>query len=306
MGRPKNEDSELTRDKLEGFLWAATGWRGDPAVIDGILAKVDVYSQNRIRLAGLEKAAMVDAAKSAAARALAAKAPAPEQQLSRQVLDALIEASTFTGDAMGKVSTAVGAIEKAAQAVRDYQGSGLPAEPLWASLPGLEVRIHPEDMDKLSQWYETLVLKSARSIDLETAQEAAEEYVAEFEAEHGPISEEAYAEAEQVLSTVIADEPEVEHAPDISADDVQTDAEADAVVDAIIAAADDATVEHKRCNRCDLIKPLEEFHKDSSAPDGRKYTCKRCDAKRAAARADRDKVMAAQAAADTLLAAEAQ
>ncbi len=32
----------------------------------------------------------------------------------------------------------------------------------------------------------------------------------------------------------------------------------------------------KRCNKCGDVKPLAEFHRLSSAPDGRQYICKIC------------------------------
>lgn len=32
----------------------------------------------------------------------------------------------------------------------------------------------------------------------------------------------------------------------------------------------------KRCYKCNLVKPLEEFHKNSSKPDGRQNICKVC------------------------------
>lgn len=318
MGRPKNEETEFTRDKLEGFLWAATGWRGDPDVIDGILAKVDVYVQTRIRVAGLEKRAMVAAAERAAQRAAAAAPkpkPEPEHRLSQEVLTALVDASLFTGDAMGKVSSAVSAIERAAAAVRGHQDAPAAAEPVWAMLPGLEeVRIHPQDAQKLADWYEALILRPVgRAVDLEEAQAAAEEYVAEYESEHGPIPEEAYAEADRVLNGIVPDEVEIEHAPDVDPDDLETDAEADALVAAVLndatgadPANEHAEPESKRCNRCDQIKPFEEFHRDKASPDGYKYTCKKCDSKRAAARAERDKVMAAQTAADATIAAQGE
>jgi hypothetical protein len=48
MSRTRNTDPEVTRDALEGFIWSATGWRGDPAVIDSILERVDRYTAGRI------------------------------------------------------------------------------------------------------------------------------------------------------------------------------------------------------------------------------------------------------------------
>lgn len=38
----------VTREALESFIWAATGWRGDAKVIDGILARVDDHVALRI------------------------------------------------------------------------------------------------------------------------------------------------------------------------------------------------------------------------------------------------------------------
>lgn len=32
----------------------------------------------------------------------------------------------------------------------------------------------------------------------------------------------------------------------------------------------------KRCNKCGIEKPLDEFHKASKSPDGRQYRCKTC------------------------------
>jgi hypothetical protein len=32
----------------------------------------------------------------------------------------------------------------------------------------------------------------------------------------------------------------------------------------------------KKCNSCGLIKPLDEFHRQSNSPDGRQYRCKPC------------------------------
>lgn len=307
MGRTKVEENELTRDKLEGFLWAATGWRGDPAVIDGILAKVDVYAENRIRVAGLEKSAMVKAAERAATRAAVAAIPEPHYDaLSQEVLTALVDASTATGDAMGRVSAAVSAIERAAQAIRDSSPVEVSVEPVWSTLPGLEeVRIHPEDVNRLTQWYETLILRQAGRVH-GPAEEELQQYAAESEAEHGPISPEEHGEAECVVDVTVG-EPEPEHVPEVAAEDADIDAEADAIVDAVLNGAEQEQEqpERKRCSRCDLIKRMEEFHRDKASPDGYKYTCKKCDTKRAAARAERDKIMAASAAADKAIGAGA-
>lgn len=37
----------------------------------------------------------------------------------------------------------------------------------------------------------------------------------------------------------------------------------------------------KRCNKCGQVKPLSEFHRLASAPDGHQYTCKECKAEHA-------------------------
>ena len=41
----------------------------------------------------------------------------------------------------------------------------------------------------------------------------------------------------------------------------------------------------KTCNVCKTAKPLEEFHKSATSPDGRQYTCKPCAIARARQRA---------------------
>lgn len=32
----------------------------------------------------------------------------------------------------------------------------------------------------------------------------------------------------------------------------------------------------KKCSRCKIVKPLEEFHRDKNLRDGRNYYCKEC------------------------------
>jgi hypothetical protein len=40
---------------------------------------------------------------------------------------------------------------------------------------------------------------------------------------------------------------------------------------------------HQTCNKCKIEKPFEDFHEDSSKPQGRCYTCKPCASIRAKA-----------------------
>lgn len=271
-GRPKKDSDELTRAALESFLWNATGWRGDAIVIDGILAKIDIYAANRVRQAGLAAQERAEAvAVSAEAGKMTSELP-PEAPISERLLNALVDAMEATRSATTHASRAVLAIEIAAQAIRDAQ-----------------------DMAEAGKPSETPVRPTAEQ------RQAAEEYLAEYETEHGPIPDEAWAEADKILgvdrklpeSLGTGEGPgDLSEREAFTEEDLGDDAEADAIVDAIlngVEAQPETPVptsgeDGKRCRDCEQWKLYGEFYKDNSLSDGYMNRCKRCDAKKKTAK----------------------
>jgi hypothetical protein len=325
MARQKNGSGELTRAALESYIWAATGWRGDPAVIDGILGKTDIYAANRVRQAGIVAQERAEAVAASAEAGRMTPEPPEGAPISQKVLDALVDAMEAARSASTYAARAVLAVQVAEQAISEAQAAALSMEPVEAP-----VGPSPEQV------------------------QAAEEMTAEFEAEHGSVSAEAVAEAVDTLTRKLPvslgagvggpanlseqeiaeyyDTHDTVTCEEITQETLDDDAEADAIVDAILNGTEESAptagwVEvdadtgqaagpaslaepdrdgQKRCTKCERVKAFSEFYRDKQAADGYKGSCKKCDAKRAADKAAAARRGDAERTAEAILAEESE
>lgn len=366
---------EVTRDTLEGYIWRATGWRGDARPIDAILVQVDRYTAAQVRHATRDAASAQQSAEIerleglltdtetqlatqttakqmtmdilserndqlAAARtatqaereaketALAARDEAVlEMQAAVEVKETaletvseltrrLVEQSESAATAVRAAQAAVEAVppapviervavnallellqtvhEKATGAVDVSAGVLLAVDALNAALRASDGFV--KDIEHSPEGAALVVAHEARHAE---ALAAAEEYAAEFEAEHGPISDAAVAEAEAFLNGLedgLTDTARklpksvcMGHGPgDLSEREGfgEPEPEADPVLAAIVEVQAEATADadepsvpltQKVCTKCGLSQPYDQFYKDKQAADGHKGSCKACE-----------------------------
>ncbi len=165
-------------------------------------------------------------------------------------------------------------------------------------------------LEALAAWLQVL-MGADREQRIAEARNAAEEYVREFEAEHGPISQAAYAEAEQALREISPDPQPVDLAMLARMHSTQSaDPYGAALLDAIeeaVAEADGEVTEYpgqfvgileslagevqaapdmilrgtadgypRPCKTCGEPKQRDEFKIDKAMRGGRRSDCKKC------------------------------
>lgn len=363
----------VTREALESFIWAATGWRGDAGVIDAILNRIDDHVSLKVSEVDTAPAAIDHAtarivelsaelnAEHAALREaldtvrrlsgelneLKANPPAGvvERTTVAEILELLATATLEAGNAVGTSTRTLTTLTAVTDALRAADGL---VKDIRLTNQTAERRADPEQLADDEPAAQTIALEIVTDGDAQTAralgyviatehieqaeadrlmeQEAAslpdgeptepgvmEQFVAAFEADHGPITAQDYAEADALLESMAggaqqdgADERErelpasvglgqgpgdlsqregfgdgaAEPQPQAEADELTEEEQEMAAMIVEIEAEILATGRGATCTRCGNVKVWEHYHVDKQAANGHKGACKGCESER--------------------------
>jgi hypothetical protein len=243
----------VTREALESFIWAATGWRGDAKVIDGILARVDDHvalkiSQvdqapaeiDRANARIVELSAELDADRAALRAALdtvkklstelheaEGKQPVPtvERATVKEILELLTTAMQEAAGAVGTSARTVNALAAVTDALRAADGlvkdirltaqdQTAATEQEWANLTDADVAQIEADDEPAAQ---TITLEIVTDGDAQTARALgyviATEHIEQAEADRLMEAEAAVVDAAEQWASAEFSEPEARELP---------------------------------------------------------------------------------------------